>query len=142
MPVQCGRRQCQRAAHQPFDLADAPLVVGERAQVLGACLEQRALRIQHIEEAELAELVSLGGGVEGALRAGQQNAAQGLDFLANGGEALVGLRQIRQQTALRRALLVARLVEAPAGFQDATAVAVEERQRQGDADLSDDPDGE
>ena len=108
------------------------MVVGKRAQVLGARLEQGALRIQHVEKAEPSQLVASRGGVERALRAGQQRRAKRLQFLFDGAQALVGLRKLGQQAHLNRLALIGRLVQAAARLENPAAVAVEQRDRDRD----------
>ena len=84
---------------------------GERLQVLRSRLQQAALRVQHLEQAELAQLVAGCRGVMGALRGREYLVLQRLGYSAGGTELLDGRMYLRLDAQFSQSQFVTGLVE-------------------------------
>ena len=122
------------ATEPAIDLRGEAVGLRERGEILPARLQEGALRIQHIQEAELAQLEAAARSLVGGLGTGEHIATQCLDLVGARVELVNGLQHLGAQTLLFRLGHRLRRVALAQRLELSALVAVEQRNGNRDAD--------
>src|SRR3989344_4654800 len=99
-----------------------------------ACIEQRTLCVEHVEEREAAKTETTCGRFHGSLSRRQNPVAYLLDVRTCGAPVAQGLLDLRTHTQLGRIAKITRLFRPPCGRQNIALVTIKQRQRNREAD--------
>src|SRR5581483_3149877 len=119
----------ERLSEQAFDRSERAMVVAQRADVLYARADQRALRIEDLEVAEPARAIPGVQRRESLARPGNHVGPKRRDLLSGSGDALVGVAQRGAESDPSSVRVLSRLREAALRGGDRALVPVEDRER-------------
>lgn len=107
------------------DVGGGAVRLSQRAQILGRGLEQGALRIEHVQEAEFAEFKTRGGSVIRTLRARQDFRLEEFGFSTRTAQTGIRLSQLALQPHHGGRQLILRLIGAASSFLYIALITVE-----------------